>query len=712
MRPSISFVLFGIALAVSLSMLALLAFSYHTEGRRDAAERRFQQAAELDTALDEIDLHLEQARRIEMEFLVDADEDKLAIHAQELVDLSQSMTRAQTLMAEIGTMEEERELLAFLADLTATYGTVFSDIIESTRRLGLDPESGLQGELRGAIHTVEASLEQIGNPAMQSKMLMMRRHEKDFMLRGTPEYLDELNARVAEFRAFPVTNFSSLAQRSAVLGQLDAYQTAFAAFVDETLAGQGLRQDITDRHAEVKPVLESLKDTLHGHIMAIRDAADAELAFAKSTQIGVTAVLTTLFMLCGGIVAIGISRPLRAISRALDGMRSGDFDRPLIASRIRESAAIGAAVGLFRSEQQQREAFMRELARVIESCAAGDFSQRLPEAEAAGPLADLARGVNAIGEAAQGGLGDVQRVLRALAEGDLTVTMPAGHVGVFQEISVQIAALTANLVEVLRHLAISSRTLNHTAHEIAAAMEDSSMRGQSSAAAVEESAAALKMLTDTLRDATATARCAEAAVADVEARAQSSRVVADQVMGAIHRIEESSRAIGKITDLIGTIAFQTNLLALNAGVEAARAGEAGRGFAVVASEVRALAQSTAKAAAEITAQIRASETQVADGVRLVMDSVSVLGQIETAVADVVVKVGEIIAHTQSQATSIDEIAGAVGSIDGDMQRNTAVLDQTSTSGRGLNGQADLLVRLVDRFRLPDEAAAPLQSAAA
>jgi methyl-accepting chemotaxis protein len=59
---------------------------------------------------------------------------------------------------------------------------------------------------------------------------------------------------------------------------------------------------------------------------------------------------------------------------------------------------------------------------------------------------------------------------------------------------------------------------------------------------------------------------------------------------------------------IGAIASKTNLLALNATIEAARAGEAGRGFAVVASEVKALAEPTSKATAEITGHIGAVQS--------------------------------------------------------------------------------------------------------
>ena len=143
------------------------------------------------------------------------------------------------------------------------------------------------------------------------------------------------------------------------------------------------------------------------------------------------------------------------------------------------------------------------------------------------------------------------------------------------------------------------KLIRRSAESIAQSSDDLSARTENQAASLEETAAALNMVTSNVESSALSAQDVERIVVDARMRATESAEVVQKTVDAMSRIEESSRQISRITSVIDEIAFQTNLLALNAGVEAARAGDAGRGFSVVANEVRALAQRSSYAANEI-----------------------------------------------------------------------------------------------------------------
>jgi len=76
----------------------------------------------------------------------------------------------------------------------------FSTVTDNAKTLGLDSKSGLRGSLRGSVHAVEKKLKAADLDALTVKMLMMRRHEKDFMLRGADKYLGRVIKRHGEFK--------------------------------------------------------------------------------------------------------------------------------------------------------------------------------------------------------------------------------------------------------------------------------------------------------------------------------------------------------------------------------------------------------------------------------------------------------------------------------------------------------------------------------
>jgi len=105
-------------------------------------------------------------------------------------------------------------------------------------------------------------------------------------------------------------------------------------------------------------------------------------------------------------------------------------------------------------------------------------------------------------------------------------------------------------------------------------------------------------------------------------------------LSTMNQLVETATAIGRVVQLIDTIATQTNMLALNATIEAASAGEAGKGFAVVAGEVKNLAQQTAEANNEIGQQIQQIQQYASEALnhtQLVSDVITRVGKINTAI---------------------------------------------------------------------------------
>ena len=238
-------------------------------------------------------------------------------------------------------------------------------------------------------------------------------------------------------------------------------------------------------------------------------------------------------------------------------------------------------------------------------------------------------------------------------------------------------------------------------HEIAQGATDLSQRTEEQAASLVEAAAAMEQLTATVRQTAAGADRAARIVRETREDAQSSGAVVEQTVAAMGGIETSSRAIGKVVDMIEEIAFQTNLLALNASVEAARAGEAGRGFAVVASEVRSLSLRAAGAAKEITTLIQASSAQVEHGVDLVKRAGAALTRIAEQVAHIDEVVTGIAGAAREQAATLSEVNKAVGEMERTTQGNSAMVEQTAVATQSLSLNANRLRELVGAFSVAE-----------
>jgi len=176
-------------------------------------------------------------------------------------------------------------------------------------------------------------------------------------------------------------------------------------------------------------------------------------------------------------------------------------------------------------------------------------------------------------------------------------------------------------------------------------------------------------------------------------------VEADRTNATIQGLADTAQKIGDVVALIQNIASQTNLLALNATIEAARAGEAGRGFAVVASEVKALANQTAKATEDISAQIAAIQGETGNAVEAIKaigGTIRKMNEIASAIAAAVEQQG---AATRDISNNIQLVAQGTSSVASNIAGVNEAVEETGHAAAEVLTASDELGRQADRLRV-------------
>ena len=341
----------------------------------------------------------------------------------------------------------------------------------------------------------------------------------------------------------------------------------------------------------------------------------------------------------------------------------------------------------------------KEVAALVAAAAAGDFSQRLGVSGKEGFFLQLAEGINKLVETSERGMNDVARVLKALADGDLTQRIDGDYQGLFGQLQDDANGTSERLREIVTQIREATDAINTAAREIASGNADLSSRTESQASSLEETASSMDEITSTVRQNADNAKQANQLAKGASDIAVKGGEVVGQVVHTMGAIADSSKKIADIISVIDGIAFQTNILALNAAVEAARAGEQGRGFAVVAGEVRSLAQRSAAAAKEIKELISDSVDKVNGGYRLVESAGATMDEIVDAVKRVTDIMGEISAASTEQSQGIEQVNGAITQMDEMTQQNAALVEEAAAAAENLQSQAHNLTQAVAVFNV-------------
>ena len=355
-------------------------------------------------------------------------------------------------------------------------------------------------------------------------------------------------------------------------------------------------------------------------------------------------------------------------------------------------------------------------------------------------------------------LNDVAIFMDTVAKGDFTREVSQQNLNdksEFGTVSRAVATMNKNVKDLIRQLANTSEQLAASSEELTASAEQSAQASNQVAGSVTEVAqGAEKQLqlahnassvvlqisnaitqvasnTETVSSSAEktamTANNGEEAIKQAVSQMQIIEEKTNATATVITELEDKSKQIGQIVDVISSISGQTNLLALNAAIEAARAGEAGRGFAVVAEEVRKLAEQSQDAAKQITQLISEVQAKTDSAVTYMNDGknevdkgakvVTVAGQsfseIWTMVKDITGQIHEIsgaieeiTSGTQNVVNSVQEIddesrkaAEQTQTISAATEEQSASVEEIASSSRNLAKMAEELQVAIGKFKI-------------
>ena len=286
-----------------------------------------------------------------------------------------------------------------------------------------------------------------------------------------------------------------------------------------------------------------------------------------------------------------------------------------------------------------------------------------------------------------------------LAQGNLAVPVVLSGNAETVQLLTAMGRMQSSFGSIVKNVKINAESVAIASSEIAQGNQDLSSRTEQQACALEQTAASMEELSATVKQNADNARQANQLALNASSVAIKGGNVVSQVVDTMKGINESSRKISDIIQVIDGIAFQTNILALNAAVEAARAGEQGRGFAVVASEVRSLAGRSAEAAKEIKALISASVDCVEQGTALVNQAGTTMTEVVVSIRKVTDIMGEISAASHEQALGVTQVGQAVVQMDQATQQNASLVEEMAAAASSLKSRAQALVQEVAVFRL-------------
>ena len=297
------------ALVIAIAMIVMLAvLIYETNSMAKLTEAI--------KVTEELSITQLELRKHEKNFLFYKSEDELALFSEKFNKLEGKSARLNQILSDLGYDSSD---IKKLDSLITQYNTVFIEVVELQKTIGLHPKDALYGQLRAAVHEVETLLKEQSNFELLSAMLQLRRNEKDFMLRLDDKYLAKFNDNVASFSKAIAQSDLPSDYKTKLNGLLKVYHQKFSDLVQAQRA-----LGLTLESAKLGELTASANDNdefIQGLVKLNEQRIDDGLAAAKFLSIAVFVVASAIVMFLVFFTSRSIITPINKVCETINKIR-------------------------------------------------------------------------------------------------------------------------------------------------------------------------------------------------------------------------------------------------------------------------------------------------------------------------------------------------------------------------------------------------------